>query len=111
MAQTWMVSIDEQPDQTQAQFNPQSLTIANGDCVFWRNNTSQPHQPKPVNGDADAWMEEIPGKLPDQPAPTSRQVTFAADTGPDGKPIATPPFDYVCACDETMTGSITIKLS
>jgi plastocyanin len=103
MAQTWMISIDEQPGQTQAQFNPQSLTIANGDVVFWRNNTSQPHQPKPAGGDDDAWMEEIPGKLPDQPAPTSRQVTFALSTG---ETSAT--FNYTCAFDETMTGAITV---
>lgn len=103
MAQTWMVSIEEQPGQTQAQFNPQSLTIANGDVVFWRNNTSQPHQPKPVGGDDDAWMEEIPGKLPDQPAPTSRQVTFALSTG---ETSAT--FNYTCAFDATMTGTITV---
>lgn len=109
MAQTWMISIDEQPDQMHAQFNPQSLTIANGDCVFWRNNTSQPHQPKPAGGADDAWMDEIPGKLPDQPAPTSREVTFALATGAQGNPTETSAtFAYVCAFDETMTGTVTV---
>ena len=107
--QTWLVGIDQEPGQTQAQFNPQSLQIANGDVVFWRNNTSHPHQVKPVGGEDDAWMDEIPAKLPDQDAPTSRQVTFALATDANGNPIETSAtFEYVCAFHANETGTIKV---
>jgi plastocyanin len=99
MSQTYSISIDQAPGQTNATFNPQNLAISVGDIVFWRNNTSSPHQPKPPGGANNAWVDEIPGKLPDQPAPTSRQVTFG-DTGT---------YNYVCAFHSQETGSIAVS--
>jgi len=104
MAQTWMISIDEQPGQALAAFNPKSLSVAAGDTINWRNNTRDPHWPAPQGKPKDTWMDaEIPGKLPDQPAPTSQQtLSFGAVTQPTT-------FEYVCALHEGETGTIVVS--
>jgi plastocyanin len=82
--QTWTIDINEGPNG--ATFSPLNLggpgtpPVAPGDMIFWRNNTSSKHQPAPVGGADDAWVDVIPGKLEGQPAPTSGQISFSAAT-------------------------------
>jgi len=101
MQDTWIISIDEQPNQSGAAFDPQSLTVAAGDIIYWRNNTDCPHWPAPKGKPRDSWMDaEIPGKLPGEPAPTSQQgLTFSGATT----------VEYVCALDPDMTGTIIVQ--
>jgi plastocyanin len=100
MPRTWKISIDQAPGQTPAAFNPASLPVSAGDTIFWSNNTADPHWPAPSPGvPRDTWFDaEIPGKLPDQPAPASSQLTFAS--------AAT--VSYVCALHPQMTGEIVV---
>jgi plastocyanin len=101
MPRTWKISIDQVPGQSLAVFNPASLPVAVGDLIFWSNNTADPHWPSPAGKPKDFWFDaEIPGKLPDQPAPTSSQISFAS-AGP-------PPVSYVCALHPQMTGEIVV---
>jgi len=103
MPQTQMISIDDQPGQTLAKFEPQSLNVASGDLINWRNNTSSPHWPAPKGKPKDTWMDaEIPAKLPTQPAPTSPQtLSFGAVTQPTT-------VEYVCALHPEETGTIIV---
>jgi plastocyanin len=96
-----MIDIDQKQGQAQAEFNPQSLTVAAGDQINWRNNTATPHWPAPKGKPKDTWMDyQIPGKLPGQPAPTSQQtLTFGAAMT----------VDYVCALHPEETGTITVQ--
>lgn len=85
MAQTCMININavagsEEPE---AAFTPQTLNANAGDVISWCNNTGDKHWPAPVINGAvvnDGWMDApIPGKLPDEPPPTSQQnISFAA---------------------------------
>jgi hypothetical protein len=72
------VEITRGPGQTQASFQPAEVTSL--DNLFWVNNDEvSGHQPTPNLSTPTAWMPEpIPAKLPDQPAPTSRGMAFAA---------------------------------
>ena len=99
MPKTCMIDIDDKPGQTFAEFTPQSLTVAAGDLINWRNNTSNPHRLVLKSHPEMTWVDELPGKLPDQPAPTSQQgVSFS---GPTPTPV-----DYVCAFHPEETGTI-----
>jgi plastocyanin len=100
MPQTQMISIDEDRGKGTAVFNPSSLNAAAGDMINWRNNTSSPHWPAPKGKPKDTWMDaEIPGKLPDQPAPTSQQaLSFSGATT----------VEYVCALHPEETGTIVV---
>jgi plastocyanin len=102
MPTTRMIDIVQDGGQP-ARFDPQNLSAAPGDLINWRNNTSEAHWPGPKNGPRDAWMDaEIPGKLPDQPAPTSQQtLSFSA--------AMTNPVQYICALHPDMTGTITVS--
>jgi plastocyanin len=109
VAQTWIIAIDKaaaQPGQPQARFNPQSLTVAAGDIIYWRNNDGIPHWPAPSVANKTSWMDfQIPGKLPDQPAPTSQQaVSFSPPPNNQPPQII---YTYVCALHPDETGSIT----
>jgi len=72
------VQITRGEGQTQASFPPAEVTSL--DNLFWVNNDEvSGHQPTPSLTNPTAWMPEpIPVKLPDQPAPTSRGMAFAA---------------------------------
>ena len=72
------VQITRGEGQTQASFEPAEVTSL--DNLFWVNNDEvSGHQPTPSLTNPTAWMPEpIPVKLPDQPAPTSRGMAFAA---------------------------------
>ena len=72
------VQITRGEGQTQASFPPAEVTSL--DNLFWVNNDEvSGHQPTPSLSNPTAWMPEpIPVKLPDQPAPTSRGMAFAA---------------------------------
>ena len=78
MAQTWIISIDKTgapPGQPQVKFTPNPLGVNAGDVIYWRNNDSVGHWPAPKTGSKTDWMDfQIPGKLADQPAPTSQQA-------------------------------------
>jgi plastocyanin len=98
MPQTWKISIDEAPGQPGV-FNPSSLTVAAGDLIFWSNDTSDAHWPAPAGQPEDTWFSyQIPGKLPDQPAPASPQISFPSATQ----------VNYVCALHPQMTGVIIV---
>ncbi|HVG18087.1 MAG TPA: hypothetical protein VNI02_03475 [Blastocatellia bacterium] len=109
MAQTCMITIDKvencPPGQPQAAFDPQNLTTTAGTIITWCNNTSSPHWPAPKdqNGNVSktAWMDaEIPGKLFDQPSPTSQQgLSFSKATT----------VNYVCALHPEEVGTITVQ--
>lgn len=102
MANTADVDINRDPATGEVSFDPQTVIVAPGQIIFWRNNDEQEaHQPMPASGGADdAWVDLIPKKLPHQPAPTSlRQVSFAGATYAQG--IA-----YVCALHPQETGTI-----
>jgi plastocyanin len=93
MPEILMISIDD------TGFTPPSPTVEVGDQIFWRNNTSSPHLPRPKNGGANDWLDnEIPAKLPTQPAPTSPYIFF---TGPMEA-------DYVCDLHPNETGTIIV---
>jgi plastocyanin len=99
MVQTRMISINDQPGQDLAQFDPPSLPANPGDLIFWSNNTSAKHWPAPKDQPANTWFEaEIPGKLPGQPAPVSSE--FSPDTV--GKIV------YVCALHPEEEGVIDV---
>lgn len=72
------VEITRGEGQKQASFEPAEVTSL--DNLFWVNNDEvSGHQPTPSLSNPTAWMPEpIPVKLPDQPAPTSRGMAFAA---------------------------------
>jgi plastocyanin len=92
--------IDIVTGQSGDQFQPQTLNAAPGDLINWRNNTSSAHWPGPANGPRDAWMDaEIPGKLPDQPAPTSSQTLSFSAAGR---------YAYIDSLHSNMTGTIVI---
>lgn len=101
MPQTCMITIDEKPDEELAEFNPQTQTVKAGDIVNWCNNTCIPHWPAPKDQPKDTWMDaEIPGKLPDEPPPTSQQqLSFAGAMT----------VDYVCALHPEETGTIIVE--
>ena len=109
MAQTWIIAIDQVAgsETIAVQFTPSTLTVAVGDIIYWRNNDSNPHWPAPiVNGviQPTNWMDyQIPGKLPDQPAPTSQQaVSFSGQTASTG-------LTYGCAITgDNETGTIIV---
>jgi plastocyanin len=103
MAQTQMITINRKPGQSLAEFSPPTLAAGVGDDIFWSNNDEQAaHWPAPINGNNDDWMNNpIPAKLPDQPAPTSRYLSFSGAT--------TKPVTYVCALHPQETGTITVK--
>ena len=108
MAQTWIISIDKTgapPGQPQVKFTPDPLGVNAGDVIYWRNNDSVGHWPAPKTGSKTDWMDfQIPGKLADQPAPTSQQaVTFAGQKG------TTQPVQYYDANDPASTGTINVK--
>ena len=90
----------ETKGQALATFTPAIQEVAAGDLVNWRNNTATPHWPAPKYQPANTWMDAaIPGKLPDQPAPTSQQtLSFSAAMT----------IDYVCALHEGETGTIKV---
>jgi plastocyanin len=91
MANTCIISIDPSADPSCAEFNPRTLTAAKGDLIYWRNNTSQSHKLVLKANPSVVWIEQIPGKLPNEPAPTSQKaITFNAATAATG-------IDYICA--------------
>ncbi len=101
MPKTCIISIDDKPGQDFAVFSPQSLTVAAGDLINWRNNTSKAHRLVLKAKPEVTWVDEIPGKLPDQPAPTSQQgVSFSGPTTP-GLPV-----QYFCDFHPGETGEI-----
>lgn len=103
MAQQVKIDIDPIPQPLSnktAVFNPQKIVITAGDLVFWRNNDTRfVHQPKPVNGAANAWVTTpISVKMDDQ-AGTSNTLSFNSGTTISGVP-------YVCAQHSGETGTI-----
>jgi plastocyanin len=100
-----MINIDavagaEQPE---AAFTPQNQAANVGDLIYWCNTTSDPHWPAPVIGGSvveDSWMDyAIPGKLPNEPAPTSQQAVSFSSAGT---------YNYACAIHQEERGTITV---
>ncbi len=109
MAQTYIIAINKSgkpTGQPQVTFNPPSQTVNAGDVIYWRNNDSAPHWPAPTAGEKNDWMDfQIPGKLPDQPAPTSQQaVTFGAGTKGTKRTV-----QYYDANDPASKGEIVVQ--
>jgi plastocyanin len=103
MPNSYLIAIDETPGQAYAQFTPRTLTVAAGDVINWRNNTSRAHKLVLRSNPSVVWVEMIPGKLPDQPAPTSQKgVTFGAASASTG-------IDYMCATHTQEIGTIIVK--
>lgn len=101
MPKSCIISINDKPGQTFAEFSPQSQTVAPGDLINWRNNTSKKHRLVLKAKPEVTWVDEIPGKLPNQPAPTSQQgVSFSKPTTP-GLPV-----QYMCAFHPEEIGEI-----
>lgn len=101
-----IISIDavQGSEELGAAFNPQNQTVSAGDVIYWRNNTPDQHQPAPIiNGNISpsAWMDTpIPGKLPDEPPPTSQQgVSFSGATK----------VNYACALHPNEKGTLTVQ--
>lgn len=91
MPKNYIVSIDPSSDNTCADFNPRTLTVAAGDLIYWRNYTSQSHKLVLKSNTSVVWIDQIPGKLEGQPAPTTqRGITISAATASTG-------IDYICA--------------
>jgi len=82
-------------------FTPSPQSITSLDNLFWANNDEQQeHWPAPSAAQKTAWMPAaIPAKLPGQPAPTSRGMTFDAGSYT---------VNYVCALHPTETGIIKV---
>jgi plastocyanin len=101
MAQTQMIAINRKPGQALAEFSPPNLAAGVGDDIFWSNNDEQAeHWPAPSVDKKTDWMDNpIPIKLPDQPAPTSRYLSFSGATT----------VKYVCALHPQETGTITVQ--
>lgn len=101
MAQTQMIAINRAPGQALAEFSPPNRTAGVGDDIFWSNNDEQAeHWPAPSVEKKTDWMDNpIPIKLPDQPAPTSRYLSFSGATT----------IKYVCALHPGETGTITVQ--
>ena len=101
MAQTQKISIDRASGQALAGFSPPKLTAGVGDDIFWSNNDEQAeHWPAPSVDKKTDWMDNpIPIKLPDQPAPTSRYLSFSGATT----------INYVCALHPQETGTISVQ--
>jgi plastocyanin len=100
MATNVIISIEESSGKTV--FNPSTQTAGLGDLIYWRNNTSQAHKLVLKSNPSVAWVPEIPGKLPDQPAPVSqRAVTFSAKTATTG-------VEYMCSTHGEI-GTLIIK--
>jgi plastocyanin len=105
MPKSYLIAIDETPGQDFAQFNPRTLTVAAGDVINWRNNTSRSHKLVLRANPSVVWVSEIPGKLEGQPAPTSQKgVTFGAATTSTG-------VDYMCATHTQEIGTIIVTSS
>lgn len=100
MPQTAMIDINPGPT-----FSPNPLNVGKNTVISWRNNDAKPHwpTPKPAAGQPvvnNAWMDyQIPGKLPDQPAPTSIQTVNFGDAGT---------YTYVDALNPTKEASIVV---
>ena len=91
-------------DQT-AEFSPSNQPVKVGDVIFWRNNDEgAEHQPMPVGGDADAWVDRIARCLNGQPA-TSIRFGFQAVPNPPGPNEV----QYVCALHPDEKGSLTVS--
>ena len=82
-------------------FTPSTQPITSLDILTWANNDEQQqHWPAPNASQPTAWMPAaIPAKLPGQPAPTSRGLTFAPGTYN---------LSYVCALHPTEKGVIQV---
>lgn len=103
MPRSYLISIDDVAGQSNAAFNPRTLTVAAGDIINWRNNTSRSHRLVLRSNPSVVWVDMIPGKLEGQPAPTSqRGVTLGAATASTG-------IDYICADHTDEIGTIIVK--
>ena len=91
------------PDQM-AEFSPSNQPVKVGDVIFWRNNDERAeHQPMPVNGEADDWVDRIARCLNGQPA-TSIRFGFQTVPNPPGPTEV----QYVCALHAGETGILTV---
>ena len=92
------------PAQT-AEFSPSNQPVKVGDVIFWRNNDERAeHQPMPVGGAADDWVDRIARSLNGQPA-TSNRFGFQKVPTPPG-PNAV---QYVCALHANEKGTLTVS--
>ena len=91
------------PDQM-AEFSPSNQPVKVGDVIFWRNNDERAeHQPMPVNGEADDWVDKIARSLNGQPA-TSNRFGFQKVPNPPGPNEV----QYVCAIHSGEKGKLTV---
>jgi plastocyanin len=95
------VKIDIVVEEGGVVFLPETQSVTSSDNVFWANNDPDgAHQPAPSASQPNAWMPDpIPAKLPGQPAPTSRGLTFGAGTYE---------IKYVCAKHPEEQGTINV---
>jgi plastocyanin len=76
-----------------ASFVLKTQNIAVSDAVFWRNNDSNMHQPKPVGGADDDWTDPIPSHSNSERCPSFS----SAGT-----------YNYVCAFHSGESGTIIV---
>ncbi len=103
MSQTAIIAIN--PGAPNATFSPNPENVGTGTVISFRNNDSKAHWPTPAPAAGqpvvnNAWMDfQIPGKLPNQPAPVGiQQVSFSAAGT----------YHYVCALHPHEKGSIVV---
>lgn len=88
------------PDQM-AEFSPSNQPVKVGDVIFWRNNDERAeHQPMPVGGAADDWVDRIARALNGQPATSNR---FGFQKVPTPNEV-----QYVCALHSGEKGKLTV---
>jgi len=80
--------------QSSSAFVPAAANVSAGTSVVWQNSDSQPHQPAPVGGPANAWLPQpIPPGAYSSPVPFNTAGTI----------------NYADALQPALTGSITVK--
>ena len=99
---TYDIDIDESDEG--AIFQPDTLNVAPGDAVYWRNNTSQIHQPAMKLHGGAVWnlVDEIPGTIDGGDPATSGIMS------PPNKMV----INYFCAKhpdDTCETGTINVE--
>ena len=99
-------------------FQPATQEMTTVDILFWVNNDEQQaHQPAPADSkgnltNANGWMPNpIPAKQPNQPAPSSRGLTFDTPAVQSGQKLLSFAYsmNYVCALHPTEKGVIIVK--
>jgi hypothetical protein len=92
--------IDRPQSNETAEFDPTIQRVNRGDIVFWRNNDEQSmHQPMPVGGRPNDWVNLIPVALPGDPATSTR-------LGIVQNPRTV--LNYVCALHSEEKGTIEV---